>query len=107
MELGNYFREQDALMSHWREVLPKDRFLEIEYEDVVEHLEDKARELVAFCGLEWSDECLRFHESKRPVRTASMLQVRKPLYSSSVGRWRQYREELGPLFDSLALPVPD
>ncbi|HTW35985.1 MAG TPA: sulfotransferase [Rhizomicrobium sp.] len=106
-ELGRYYRTHETLMAHWRKVMPQDRFLEIEYEDVVEDIERKARELVAFCGLEWSDQCLRFHESKRPVRTASMLQVRKPLYASSVGRWRQYRGELGPLFESLGLPVPE
>ncbi len=77
-ELGRYYRAHDALMAHWRAVLPKENFLEIAYEDVVEDIEGMARRLIAFCGLEWSDDCLRFYESKRPVRTASMLhQVRK------------------------------
>ena len=106
-ELGRYYRAHDALMAHWREVLPKENFLEINYEDVVEDIEGMARRLVAFCGLEWSEDCLRFYESKRPVRTASMLQVRKPLYRDSVGRWRQFEAELAPLLVSLAQPVRD
>lgn len=106
-ELGRYYRAQDALMAHWRAVLPEDRFFEIGYEDVVEDLEGWARRLIAFCGLEWSDRCLRFYESERPVRTASVLQVRKPLYRSSVGRWRQYREELAPLFAGLGTTPPE
>ena len=106
-ELGRYYRAHDALMTHWRRVLPQENFLTVDYEDVVEDIEGMARRLIAFCGLDWSDACLKFHESTRPVRTASMLQVRKPLYRSSVGRWRPFRAELAPLFKALALPVPD
>ena len=106
-DLGRYFRAHEALMAHWRRVLPADRFLEVVYEDVVADLEGSARNIVAFCGLDWSEDCLNFHELKRPVRTASMFQVRKPLYSSSIGRWRQFRTELAPLFAALDLPVPD
>jgi len=106
-ELGRYYRAHDALMTHWRQVLPEENFLAIDYEDVVEDVESAARRLIAFCRLDWSDDCLRFYESTRPVRTASMLQVRKPLYRSSVGRWRPFREELKPLFETLAMPVPD
>lgn len=106
-ELGRYYRAHDALMAHWREVLPPENFLTIDYEDVVEDIEGMAQRLIAFCGLDWSDDCLRFHELTRPVRTASLLQVRKPLYRSSVGRWQPFREELKPLFEALAVPVPD
>ena len=106
-ELGRYYRAHDALMGHWRAVIPEENLLEIDYEDVVEDIEGMARRLIAFCGLEWSDDCLRFYESTRPVRTASMLQVRKPLYRSSVHRWRPFRKDLAPLFDALAMPVPD
>lgn len=100
-ELGRYYRDYERLMAHWRAVLPKDNFLEINYEDVVGNLEDTARKLIAFCGLDWSPSCLQFHETVRTVRTASMTQVRQPLYKSSIGRWQQFSAELGPLFDVL------
>lgn len=103
-ELGRYYRAHDALMAHWRAVLPTDIFLEIDYENVVDDLEQEARRLVAFCGVDWSPSCLRFHETARPVRTASMAQVRKPLYRSSIGRWQEFREELSPLIAALGLP---
>jgi len=106
-EPGRYHRAQDALMAHWRQTIPDANFLEVRYEDVVDDLEGTAKRLVAFCGLEWSADCLRFHESTRPVRTASMLQVRKPLYRNSIDRWRPFRSELGPLFAGLGLPRPD
>ena len=105
-ELGRYYRAHDALMAHWRRVLPQENFLTIDYEDVVEDIEGTARRLIAFCGLDWSDECLRFHESTRPVRTASMLQVRKPLYRGSVRRWRPFRAELEPFWTPLPCPFP-
>jgi hypothetical protein len=60
-----------------------------------------ARRLVAWCGLEWEPGCLRFHEGKRPVRTASVRQVRQPIYQRSVARWKHYEKPLGPLFDRL------
>jgi tetratricopeptide (TPR) repeat protein len=106
-ELGRYYRAHDALMRHWRRVLPEENFFVVDYEDLVEDIEGVARRLIDFCGLDWSDDCLRFYESTRPVRTASMLQVRKPLYRSSIGRWRPFRAELKPLFETLAVPVPD
>ena len=102
-ELGRYYKRYQALMAHWREVLPEGFMLEINYEEVVASLEDKAKEIVAFCGLEWNDQCLKFHESDRPVKTASVTQVRKPLYSSSVERWRRYEKQLEPLVEELGL----
>ncbi|HUB97940.1 MAG TPA: sulfotransferase, partial [Stellaceae bacterium] len=100
-ELGQYFRAQEKLAAHWRSVLPPDIFLEVQYESVVADLEHEARRLVAFCGLEWSPACLAFHEARRPVRTASMTQVRQPIYQTSVGRWRPFRVELAPLLKAL------
>ncbi len=102
-ELGRYFRMQDRLAAHWRSVLPADIFLEIDYESTVADLEREARRLVAFCGLDWSPQCLAYHQSRRPVRTASMTQVRQPIYRTSVGRWRRFRAELGPLLEALGL----
>jgi len=100
-ELGRYHRAREALMAHWRETLPPQTFLEVRYETLVGDLEGEARRLLAHCGLEWSPACLDFHRTERPVRTASLTQVRQPLYRSSVGRWRSYEQRLGPLLDAL------
>lgn len=101
-ELGRFYRLYQELMSHWRAVLPPGRMLEVRYEEVVNDLEGEARRLVAFCGLDWDDACMRFHEHRRTVRTASLAQVRRPIYASSVGRWRHYEKYLGPLKQALA-----
>jgi hypothetical protein len=72
--------------------------LELEYEQTVEDVESAARKMIAFCGLEWDPACLAFHESKRTVRTASLSQVRQPVYKKSVQRWKNYEEPLKQLF---------
>ena len=87
-------------MDHWQRVLPV-RVLEVEYEETVADLEKVARRLVEWCGLEWEPDCLKFHEGKRPVRTASVSQVRQPIYNRSVARWRHYEPSLRDLFDRL------
>jgi len=102
-ELGRHYRAYGQLMEHWRTVLPPGAMLEVQYEDVVEDLETYARRIVAHCGLEWDDACLAFHKTKRPVRTASVAQVRQPIYRSSVGRWRGYEHLLRPLIEALEL----
>jgi hypothetical protein len=75
-------------MAHWRSVLPASHFLEVEYEEVVADIEGQTRRFLDFLGLPWDEACLRFHETKRPVRTASVNQVRQSPYSTSVARWR-------------------
>ncbi|WP_316234191.1 sulfotransferase [Bradyrhizobium sp. SZCCHNR1098] len=100
-ELGRYYRAYEALMSHWRAVLPQGVMLELSYEDVVRDFEPNARKIVAHCGLDWDEACLSFHENERPVNTASVVQVRKPLFTGSVGRWRMYGDRLKPLLDAL------
>jgi tetratricopeptide (TPR) repeat protein len=100
-ELGRYYRGYARLMAHWRDVLHADRFLEVSYESIVADLETEARRLVAFCGLAWDPRCLAFHETQRPVLTASVAQVRQPIYQTSLGRWQSYREHLGPLIAAL------
>ena len=100
-ELGRYYRAYHALMDHWRAVLPQHAFLTVRYEDVVADPESEVARILAHCGLEWDERCLRFHETERPVQTASMEQVRQPLYAHSVGRWRRYAPYLGPLFTAL------
>lgn len=95
--VADRFREYVRLMGHWRRVLPVPLH-DVDYEDMVADLEGTVRKLVSVCGLEWHPACLEFHRTRRPVRTASARQVRTPLYSTSVGRWRHYEQELGELF---------
>ena len=101
-ELGKYYRGYAFLMEHWRTTLPPGSFLEVSYEDVVSDLEGQARRMLEYCGLDWDRACLDFHRNERPVQTASLMQVRKPVYGSSVGRWRCYESHLGPLIESLS-----
>jgi Sulfotransferase family len=100
-ELGRYYGKYAELMAHWRAVLPAGRMLEIRYEDVVADLEASARRIIDHCGLDWDPRCIAFHEARRPVRTASASQVRRPIYRSSRGRWRAYAAHLGPLVAAL------
>ena len=106
-ELGLYYRQYHELMAHWRAVLPDDAWYEIDYENLIHDTEDQARKLLAYCGLEWEQECLDFHNTKRPVKTASVTQVRQPIYKTSVERWRSYSEQLTPLFEALGPLAPD
>ena len=100
-ELGRYYRAYEQLMEHWRRVLPPGVMIEVRYEDVVDDLEGQARRLIAHCGLDFDDRCLAFHRVPRVVRTASAAQVRRPLYHSSVGRWRAFGDLARPLYDAL------
>jgi tetratricopeptide (TPR) repeat protein len=94
------FHDYQRLMDHWRQVLPV-QVLEVAYEDTVADLEGIAQRLVAWCGLEWEPACLSFHERRQPVRTASVTQVRQPIYTKSVARWKHYEASLGELFGQL------
>lgn len=100
-ELGQFYVAYQQLMAHWRAVLPVSHFLEVDYEDVVADLETQARRLISFLGLEWSASCLNFHKTPRSVRTASVNQVRRPIYKGSVARWRRFEGQLGPLLAAL------
>jgi tetratricopeptide (TPR) repeat protein len=104
-ELGRYYRAYEALMAHWRAILPKEVMLEVAYEDVVNDLEGQARALLAHCGLEWDAACLAFHRTQRPVLTASAAQVRQPIYRSSVGRSLCYRPFIAELLEALRQPM--
>jgi tetratricopeptide (TPR) repeat protein len=99
-QIAGRFADYQRLMEHWRQVLPVP-VLEVDYEETVADLESMARRLIDWCGLEWEPACLAFHECKRAVRTASVSQVRQPLYSRSVARWKQYEPALTPLFERL------
>ena len=92
-------------MGHWRSVLPPGVMLELQYEEVVDDLEGQARRLLAHCGLEWDEACLSFHKTERVVRTASLAQVRQPIYRSSVQKWRAYGDLLQPLLQALQNPA--
>jgi tetratricopeptide (TPR) repeat protein len=95
-DITTYYRGYQRLMAHWQRVLPLP-MLELQYEQMVAGLEESARALLAFVRLPWDDRCLDFHASGRAVQTPSRWQVRKPIYSSSVARWRRYERYLEPL----------
>jgi hypothetical protein len=103
-DLASYYRDYERLMAHWRSVLPLP-LLEVVYEELVEDQEAVSRRLVSFCGLNWDDRCLAFHQNRRLVHTASLVQVRQPIYKGSVGRWRHYAAHLRPLLEALGRSV--
>lgn len=97
VELVAYFRSYQRLIDHWRSVLPADRFIEVDYEDLSRAPEPVSRRMIAACGLEWHDVCLRPECNPRAVNTPSKWQARQAIYRTSVGRWRRYEPWLGPL----------
>lgn len=99
-DLGRYDRAYRTLMAHWSRCLPL-RVFELGYEDLVAAPEARIAALLAFLDLPWDSRCLRFHETPRPVVTPSLWQVRQPIYTRSVGRWRRYAHHLGPLRTAL------
>ena len=106
-EIGRYYRAYQKLMEHWLSVPPEDAILTVDYESVVVDLEGQTRRILNFCGLEWNDRCLAFHEARRQVRTASSGQVNEPLHRGSIGRWRRYERFLAPLTRELTRPAPE
>ena len=100
--LGRYFAAYSRLMDHWRRVLPG-RMVELRYEALVAEQEREIRGLLDACGLEWEDACLRFYKTERQVETASIMQVRQPIYDHAIQRWRHYEGHLGPLLVALGL----
>ncbi len=96
-ELVAYFRDYRRLTDHWRRVLPADRFIEVDYEDLTRVPEPVIRRIIAACGLAWHDACLRPESNPRAVKTPSKWQTRQPIYRTSVARWRRYEPWLGPL----------
>jgi hypothetical protein len=88
------------LLDHWRAVIPLS-LLEVKYESLVTDFEPQARRMIEFLGLEWDPACLNYDKTERPVLTASRWQVRQPIYTSSIGRWRHYQHHLRPLIEGL------
>lgn len=101
-QTAEFYRQFDGLMGWFKSQLPPDRFIEVAYESIVHEQEAQTRRLLDFCGLPWDPTCLNFHLNKAPVSTASSVQVRQPLYSGSIGRWKRYGDKLETLRDSLA-----
>jgi len=99
-DLGFYYRQYERLMAHWREALPNP-FLEVSYERLVADFEGESRRLIEFLRLDWDERCLEFFHNRNTVGTASVWQVRQPVYSSSVGRYKAYEPWLGPLREAL------
>ena len=100
-ELGRYYRAYDALMAHWRAVLPPGVMLEIQYEELVTDFDAQARRMLDHCGLPWDDACTAFHRTQRAVGTSSAAQVRQPLYRHALTRWQPEASVLQPLLDGL------
>ena len=98
-DLAHYYAEHERLVAHWRDVLPPGTLLEVPYEELIADQEAWTHKLVEFLDLEWDPRCLTFDVTQRPVVTASYWQVRQKIYASSVGRWRNYAEFIGPLLD--------
>ena len=96
--LAHFYREYERLMEHWLAVLDLP-ILEVNYSETVSNLEDSARRMVNFLDLEWDPDCLQFHRSGRITATASYDQVRQPVYTSSIGRWKHYRQHISPLIE--------
>jgi len=95
-ELGRYYREYVLLMDHFDRVLPG-RVHRVRYEGLIADPDGEVRRLLDYCALEFEPGCLRFHESSRPVRTASSEQVRRPLFTEAIDHWRRFEPWLGPL----------
>jgi len=107
-ELGEYYMAYLGAMQHWRSILPENFILDVQYEQVVEDPKNQIRRILEYCRLDYEDACLDFHKVKRSVKTASSVQVRQPLYKTSVNRWHKYRKYLGLLIEILGPdPVPD
>ena len=105
-ELGEFYLEYERMMTHWDAVLPG-QVLHVEYENVVSDLETQVRRLLEFCGLEFEQSCVNFHETKRAVRTASSEQVRQPIYQGSLATWKRFGSDLDVLREVLDPVLPE
>ena len=99
-EIGTYYKDYVELMDHWDKVLPG-KVLRVQYEDVVEDLDTQVRRILDYCGLDFEDSCISFHETERSVRTPSSEQVRQPIYQSGVDQWKNFEANLEPLKTAL------
>jgi len=102
-DLGTHYRLYQDIMEHWRTVLPEGSFVEINYEDLVANQIEESQRLIEYLGLEWEENCAQYYKTKRAINTASFAQANKPIYNSSVEKWRQYENHLQPLIKALGL----
>jgi len=107
LEVAEYYLAFRRLARHWKAALPPEVFMEINYEEVVRDQLGASRRMIDFVGLGWDDEVLRFHASAVPSATASAVQVRRPIYASSIGKWRHHADRLEPLRQRLARDIPE
>lgn len=98
-DLAHYYREHHRLIAHWRSAVPQSALLLVPYAGLVADPRTWSRRIIEFIGLEWDSQCLEFHKTDRAVLTASNWQVRQPVYSRSVGRWRNYEKFIRPLLE--------
>ena len=105
-ELGEFYLEYDLMMQHWDTVLPGE-VLHVQYENVVDNLEEEVRRILDFCELPFEEGCVRFHETERSVRTASSEQVRQPIYKGSVATWKRFGPHLNDLREILSPLLPE
>ena len=101
-EIGYYYRGYVDLMDHWTEILPQDRILKVQHEDVLDDLEGQVRRILAYCELPFEQACIDFHKTDRAVRTASSEQVRQPISRAGQDQWRPFEPYLDPLKAALA-----
>lgn len=102
--LGHFYNDCSRLMDHWDQLYPG-RILAVDYEEMIEHQEAESRRLIEFCGLDWEDNCLKFHKTKRIIKTASFLQARQPIYKTSMHRWKNYSRRLGKLAEIIGVKL--
>ncbi|MDA9973065.1 sulfotransferase [Candidatus Pelagibacter ubique] len=99
--IGNYYKDYHKVMEHWKKVLPSDFICHMKYENMINDTKKEARRLTSFIGLDWDPNCLKFYDNKRNVKTASMMQVRKPIYKTSMARWKNFTKHLKPLYNKV------
>jgi hypothetical protein len=99
-ELGRFYRDYQRLMNHWKNLFPGE-ILTVQYEELVADQETISKQMIDYLGLEWDEKCLDFHNNDRNVMTPSNIQVRQPMYASSISRWKRYEKNLQPLITAL------
>ena len=101
-EIVEYYNYYYELMMHWNKILPNFIF-NIKYENLVLNTKEKVERVLNFCDLEWSDNCINFHENKRPIRTASDIQARSKIYTSSINYWKNFDKHVNGFFEKLII----
>ena len=106
LDLAHYYSLYDSMIKHWHDVLPG-KVLDVHYEETVTDLDGQVRRILEHCGLPFEESCVRYYETERAVKTASSEQVRQPIYTGALGKWRRYEEHLGLWFDQLGHIIDD